>query len=269
MEPITLDLASRSALPSLRHEMRALFVLALPIIATMLSRTAMGFIDFAMVSRLGTEATAAISPAVIFVFTIQCLGMGTATSIQTFASQALGRGSPREGGGYAAQSFYVALIFAVLTYPAILLVRPFWTAVGNDPVVMEQEIEYCTYCLLSMPFAVICSGLDGFFQGIKRPGVPLISILTGLVVNAVGNYLLIFGKFGFPKLDIAGAAIATVLGWAVRAAMLTGIFFTREFRRDFGTAEGWRFNLARFGGLLRVGGPIEMGNTSRRSRSRF
>lgn len=258
MQRTNESLPREPGVPSLGHEIAGLMHLALPIIATMLSRTAMGFIDFAMVSTLGTEATAAISPAVIFVFTVQCLGMGAATSIQTFASQALGRGTPREGAGYAAHGFYIAAIFGLLAYPVIRTARPFWAAMGNEPAVMEQEIAYCEICLWSMPFAVICSALDGFFQGVKRPGVPLVSILVSLVVNATGNYVLIFGKFGAPEMGISGAALATVIGWAVRAGMLSAIFLSREFRRDFGSHEGWRFDAAKFAGLIRVGGPIAL-----------
>src|SRR5262245_7946009 len=81
ISPHTHSYAARGELPPLRAELRCLIILALPMVATTVSRMAIGFIDFVMVSFLGTDATAAISPSVILVFTIQCLGMGAATSV--------------------------------------------------------------------------------------------------------------------------------------------------------------------------------------------
>ena len=68
----------------------SLMVLALPIMGMTVSRMLMGFIDFAMVSQLGTTAQAAISPATTLIFVVSCLGMGIANGVQTFVSQADG-----------------------------------------------------------------------------------------------------------------------------------------------------------------------------------
>jgi len=81
-------------LPHIRdpqNQTLVLLRLALPMIGMMVSRLLMTFIDFAMVSVLGTEAQAAISPATIFVFVVGCVGMGIAYAVQTFVSQADGR----------------------------------------------------------------------------------------------------------------------------------------------------------------------------------
>ena len=96
---------------------RQLLRLSLPIIAMMVSRMLMGFIDFWMVKYLGTVAQAAISPAVMLVFTVACLGMGVANSVQTFVSQADGRDEPQSCGPYAWQSLYIAVIAGLATWP--------------------------------------------------------------------------------------------------------------------------------------------------------
>ena len=104
-----------SGLPEPRHgNASQLLVLALPIIGMTVSRMLMGFVDFAMVSRLGTEAQAAISPATILVFAVLCVGMGAVSTVQTFAAQADGRGKPGQGSAYAWQSLYIALGFGLL-----------------------------------------------------------------------------------------------------------------------------------------------------------
>ncbi len=243
-------------LPSVRQETRTLLILAAPIIAAMISRMAMGFIDFVMVSRLGTEATAAISPSTILVFTVLCLGMGAATSIQTFAAQALGRRQHRAAAAYAWQGFYIAALFVVLALPASLLAKPFWALIGHPPGVQALEVTYCRTAFWCMGFSVLCGGLDGFFNGVQKPSVGLISVLVSLVFNVLANYCLIFGNFGFPALGIQGAAIATVIAWGVRAAMLTLVFLSQEFHRTYGTRHTARFDASKLRSILQVGGPV-------------
>src|SRR5262245_46276896 len=129
---------------SLRGEMRRIFSLALPNIGTSVTRMLMGFVDFVMVSWLGTDAQAAISPASLMVFAVLCLGNGVAISTTTFASQALGRGARREAGAYGWQTIYFALAFGALTWPTVLLMPLFYRWVGHSPPVMAGEIDYST-----------------------------------------------------------------------------------------------------------------------------
>ncbi|MFQ5807218.1 MAG: MATE family efflux transporter, partial [Phycisphaerae bacterium] len=220
--------------------------LALPFIGMMVSRMLMGFIDFVMVSQLGTAAQAAIAPATLIVFAIACPGMGVANGVQTFVSQADGRGEPRECGGYGWQTLYIAAIYALLTWP-IAETTPIWygwiTALAeHEPAMAALEVEYTRIAVWSVPLAALSIGLNGFFMGVRRPRAVLLAVITSLVVNVTGNYLLIFGKLGFPEMGIAGAAVATVIGWAVRVGVLAGAMLLPEFDRRYNTrrALAWR-----------------------------
>jgi MATE family multidrug resistance protein len=236
-----------------------LLKLALPIIAMMVSRMLMGFIDFWMVKYLGTAAQAAISPAVLLVFTVACLGMGVANSVQTFVSQADGRDEPHLCGSYAWQTLYVAAIAAVVAWP-VTVSTPVWLGwiaqvAHHDPEMAALEIEYTQVALWSVPFAVLSMGFNAFFMGIQKPRIALFAVILSLVVNATGNYLLIFGKFGFPEMGIAGAALATVIGWAVRAGFLAGAMLLPDFDRRFKTRRSFTWSAAKLGGMVRIGGP--------------
>ena len=236
-----------------------LLTLALPIMGMTISRMLMGFIDFVMVSRLGTEAQAAISPCTMLVFTIACLGMGIAHSVQTFVSQADGRGDPRLAGSYAWQSLYLAGVSALIAWPVALSTSTWygWIAeLGKHSATMTaMEIEYTQIALWWVPLGVLSMGLDGFFMGIQRPRVTLIAVVSSLVVNAVGNYLLIFGHLGFPEMGIAGAAVATVIGWGVRAGILTFAILRPEFDRKYKTRGALVFDGKKIKGMLWVGLP--------------
>ena len=234
----------------------------MPIIGMTVSRMAMGFVDFWMVSQLGTEAQAAISPATVFVFALACLGMGAAQSVQTFVSQADGRGEPWRGGAYAWQSFYLALLCGLATLP-VAWSTPAWLGTfaswaGHAPGVARLEIDYVQIALWSVAPATVCAGLNGFFMGIQRARVGLVAVLISLVVNVLGNWVLIYGHLGFPAMGVAGAAIATVIGWCVRAAVLTGVFLLPEFDARFRTRRSWRPSLEKLAGIARIGGPTSV-----------
>ncbi|MBX3395164.1 MAG: MATE family efflux transporter [Phycisphaerae bacterium] len=250
--PLLEPTHSRSVLVA---DIRTLLTLAMPIIGITLSRMLMGFADFYQVSFLGTEATAAISPATLFVFMALCLGMGVVTSVQTFASQALGRGEPREASGYAWQTMYIAVFTIPIAFAMTLISDAVWAGIDAPAAVRAMEADYCRVAFWSVPFGVACAGLEGFFNGVQKPGVALKAIIAALITNVVGNYLLIFGKCGFPELGITGAAIATIFGWVVRLVVLGWVFFSAEFRDRFGTRANRGLDGNRLLSTLKIGGP--------------
>jgi len=237
----------------------ALLRLALPLIAVTSSRMAMGFIDFAMVSRLGTAAQAAISPATLLVWAFICLGFGLATSVQTFAAQAHGRGRPEEGAAYAWQSIYLGAAFGLITAPLAVLIPALYAWIGgvahHAPEVQALETTYTRIALWVMPPAVIASGFESFFNGVQRPRITLLGVLASLATIAFGNWVLIWGHCGLPALGIAGCAIATVIAWWVRVAVLLTAFLSGRINVRYHTRHCWRPSLSRLRGIVRIGGP--------------
>ncbi len=254
VEPAT-DASLANLPPTLRTEIRRLIRLGLPIIGTTMSGMLMGFTDFVMVSRLGTEATAAISPCTMLLYSILCLGLGMSNSVQTFSAQAVGRRSPKEAAAYAWQSLYVALVFAMLAYPATQAMPWLWDWVGHETAVQAMEVAYSEVVLWCMPFAILCVGLEGFFNGIQRPKVALVSVLAAVVFNVIANYVFIFGKFGVPAMGIRGAAVATLIAWTVRLVILGAVFRRKDFNHEYDARNQWRPSLERIRGILSVGGP--------------
>lgn len=251
------------ALAAPRRPTAELLALAAPIIGMLLTRVAMGFIDFVMVAQLGTACQAAISPATVLIFTITFVGLGLANAVQTFVSQAEGRGDFRSAGAYVWQAFYLAVVFGLLLAPLALL-TPYWlgayAAWANHPAdVVPLEIAYVRIGLWSIAPAVVCFGLNAFFNGIHRPWVGMTAGIVTLVLNALGNWLLIFGHWGFPALGIAGAAWATLLGWCVRACVLLALFLSIDVDARYNTRRSLALSWSRLRGLLYVGAPMAIG----------
>lgn len=254
VDPATAALPIESV-PTLRTEIRRLIRLGLPIIGTTLSGMLLGFTDFVMVSRLGTEATAAISPCTMLLYSVLCLGLGMSNSVQTFSAQAVGRKQPKEAAAYAWQSLYVAMLFALLAYPVTTAMPRLWALVGHEPTVQAMEVAYSEVVLWCMPLAILCVGLEGFFNGIQRPKVALVSVLAAVVFNVIANYVFIFGKLGVPAMGIRGAAVATLIAWTVRLFILAVLFRGRDFHREYDSRNQWQPSLQRLRGILHVGGP--------------
>jgi len=252
---LTLDCAGCEEPRGFKSDARRLLLLALPSIGFSLSRILLGQMDFVMLSRTGTEPTAAINPATFFVFLVQSFGMGLAMCTQTFASQALGAGRKGVGAAFAWQSAYVAAFFAAISPLIVSLMPSFWAWVNHTSTVQAMEVAYCQITLWSISLAVLCAGLDGFFNGVQKPRVTLIAILAAVLVNGFFNYVLIFGALGFPVMGIRGAAIATVLSWSVRLGILMVTFLSPGINKEFNTRSQWRPDKAKLGKMLTIGGP--------------
>lgn len=244
--------------PSTGQELRKLLTLAGPNVLLMVTRMLMGFVDFTMVSDLGTAATAAISPATILVFNVMVLGMGMATSAQTFAAQCLGRGDKRKAVAYAWQTIYFALLFLLLSAPMSMASTAIWRWLGAEPEVARLSADYCRIAFWCMGPAIVAFGFEGFFNGIQKPRVALLSAVVALGVNIVVNYALIYGHWGFPALGIQGAAYATVFAWIVRAGICMGVLFTQEFRTEFDALKVWRLHARYIRDYLKVGWPTSI-----------
>lgn len=240
----------------------ALLRLAAPMVGMTITRFLMGFIDVVMVSWVGTAELAAISPATMIVFVVGCVAMGIANSVQTFVSQADGRGQRHLAGSYAWQSIYIALIFGLIAVPIGLTTEYWFGAIAafgkHTPEVAAREIAYIEISMYALAPTIASVGLNGFFTGIQRPGVALSATLLALVVNGVANWLLIFGNLGCPRLGIAGAAIATTLGWLVRAVYMMVAMLSAKNDALFRTRSTWRWNANRMRELIQVGAPTSV-----------
>lgn len=239
-----------------------LLILALPMIGMTLSRLLMSIIDFVMVSQLGTASQAAISPSALMLFVIACLGMGMAQGVQTFVSQADGRKEPERAGVYVWQALYIALACGLLSAP-ITWAAPYWLAqIGkfghHPPAVLAQEISFLSIALWSIAPMAATAALESFYNGIRRPGICLVGVIASLTTITVGNYVLIFGHFGFPALGIAGSGWATLAAWVARLIVLIVPLTWSEIDNRYHLLRAARLNIGKLLEVVRVGGPIAL-----------
>jgi MATE family multidrug resistance protein len=147
------------------------------------------------------------------------------------------------------------MLFACFIAPLALLAGPIFGLFGHSPDVLAQEITYFRYMAVSSLVTLPSRVLEQFFFGIHRPKIVLVASLTANLFNVAANWVLIFGKLGFPAMGLEGAAIGSVLSWSLQLLMLTAAFLASSIRRRYAPGlfrlARWRHVLA----ILRVGWP--------------
>jgi len=230
--------------------------LAAPMVVTHISLTIMQFVDRFMVSRLGTEALAAILPAGFVAFVPASFALGVMISVNTFVSQSLGRGKKKDCSNYCWQAIYMGLVYTLITLAVMWPSAPaIFKMMGHEPAVADMEVIYLRIMLYAQVLAVFSWSSSQFFMGIHRPIITMYAALVGQVVNVTANYVLIFGKLGFPRMGIAGAGWGTFIGIAVGAAIIMTMFLSGKINATFKSRRTLNIGFGKMRDMLKVGLP--------------
>ncbi len=236
-----------------------LWLLSYPLIVTMASQVVMQFVDRMFLAWYSHDALAACVPAGALAMTFSAVFMGLASYTSVFISQ------------YYAQKKYASvtvslwqgILLAVLSACVLASLTPLgnWgiRSFAHGPSVTPLEIKYFTILNLFGGFSVINNALASFFSGRGKTKIPMWVSLCGNVVNIVLDYIMIFGKLGFPEMGIIGAAWATVLGAASMTFIFGGLIFAGRVRKTFKVAKLAGFYKPVFSRLLRFGLPNGFG----------
>jgi MATE family multidrug resistance protein len=150
---------------------------------------------------------------------------------------------------------YFAVVTGVLFLGLIPLAPLIFQLAGHKPPLPELETTYfCCLCYSALP-ALVTAAASSFFAGRGDSWTVMLINVAGLVVNAVFAYLLIFGYGGLPRLEIAGAGWATVIGTTVSALLALFLILLPAYRAEFATGSGWRPDFQLLGRLLYFGLP--------------
>ena len=240
-----------------RAELAALFRLAAPIVATQFAWVAMLITDTAMIGHLGPTplSGATLSLMTFYLGYVICFGVTMATA--GLAAQAYGARQPRNVRRVIRQGLWVA---ALLVTPFLFLfahVTPFLSAIGQPQEVLVYSDAYMETLKWCLPPAIAFSVLRNFISALGRPAPAFWVMLAGVPVNAVLDYGLIFGNFGLPRMEVAGAGIATT---SVNIMMFLSLAAIAIWRRPFAKyeifARFWRPDWVYFRQIFVIGTPI-------------
>lgn len=206
--------------PKYREDFKLNLKLALPIMAGQLGQITVYLADNLMVGRLGAESLAAVSLAVAIIAVPTVIGMGISFALPTLISEADGANEEKKISQYFKHSFIINLVIGIIACVLIIWGLPLMEHIGQDPGVVELAKPYMIMSALGMIPMMIFMAFRGFSDGMSETKPPMVAMLLGNVLNIVLNYLLIFGKFGFPAMGVEGAALASLIA---RVAMIVFI----------------------------------------------
>ena len=229
--------------------------ISLPLILSTSAHTLQMFIDRMFLTWYNLDAMSAAMPAGIVSFTFVSFFMGTIGYVNTFVAQYTGAQRHHRVGPAVWQGIFLALTAAFLMLGLIPAAPRLFTWFKHDPIVRGYEITYFKILILGSGPLLINTAISGFFTGRGKTWTVLYANLIATVVNICLDYCLIFGRFGFPRWGIAGAATATVIASVCSAALFAFLFLRPSLRRTYATLSGARLEFALLGRLLRYGLP--------------
>ena len=234
---------------------RLLAGMAVPMMISMLVQACYNVVDSVFVAQLSQDALNAVSLAFPLQNLMIAVGGGTAVGINALLSRSLGEKRQDMADRAANTGIFLALCsFAVFALIGLFLSRPFFLAQTKNEVIVEYGTQYATVCLgLSIGiFSQFC--FERLLQSTGRTFYAMCTQLTGAVINIILDPILIFGLFGAPRMEVAGAAIATVAGQIV-AALLALLLNLKKNHDIHIRPREIRFNKEVAGVIYRVGIP--------------
>ena len=241
-------------------ELRQTIRLAVPLVGSFVGAVAITTTDVIMMGWLGPESLAAGSLGYNLVFPLYLLGLGIILAVAPLTAQAFGAGDEAGVRRSLRQGLWMGFALAVPFGAVLWEGRAILLLFGQDPKLADMAEGYLRAVLWGLAPIFWYTALRSFLTALARTSAILIVAIAGVAVNALGNYALMFGKFGFPRLELVGAGLSTVI---VDVFLFLGLLFSLvrqpECRR-YGLFERfWRPDWPRFLALFRLGLPIGFG----------
>ena len=199
---------------------RLLVTMSLPMMISMLVQALYNIVDSIFVARIEEKALTAVSLAFPIQTLMIAVGVGTAVGINALLSRFLGEKEFEKADTVAKNGIFLALVSYILFLCiGIFGVRIFYTSQTTDTVIINYGVEYLTIVCVASFGIFIQATFEKLLQSTGKTFYTMITQGTGAVINIILDPILIFGYFGMPKMGVAGAAVATVVGQCV-AGML-------------------------------------------------
>ncbi len=204
-------------------ELKSTLWLAGPIVLGNLGQILIGVVDTLMIGQIGVAPLgAAAFVNNIFVIPLVTL-MGLLAAVTVLVAQAKGAGDSRQVGRHIRHGLAMT-VFVSLSAIALMLVNSlFLEHYGQESVVVEAARGYYVLIALSLLPALFYHCLKSVWEGLGWSQTPMVVLLGGIGLNVLLNWILIFGKLGFPELGLMGAGWATLIARTLIAGVMFGM----------------------------------------------
>ena len=228
--------------------------LAVPVAIAEIGWISMGIVDTVIVGPLGPAAIGAVGTGSTIFFGVVMLGMGTVLALDTFVAQSYGAGRIDECHRWLFAGLQLAAVLSVALIALSLVGVQLLGRAGIHPDVIVLLQPYLAALLWSVPPLLAYAVFRRYLQAMNAVRPVMITLVTANVINAIGNWVLVYGHWGAPALGVVGSAYATL---GSRIYLAAGLFFAiwlREHRRPSGLHDvPFALDVARMWALARLG----------------
>lgn len=209
---------------------RSFLTIGIPLMIQQLISSSLNFIDNLMIGRLGTEFIAAVGFANSVYRILDLFLFGLCSGMGVFIAQYFGKKNfemiRRILGKLVLAGITLSLIFSLITFIGAEKIIGIFT---KEPQVLAIGVSYIRRALFSYTFYAISFSVGFCLRAMGLTRIPMISASIGVTANTFFNYCLIYGNFGFPRLEERGAAIATVMARMLELSTILFIVYKKDF----------------------------------------
>jgi MATE family multidrug resistance protein len=212
----------------LRQEFRPMLHLAVPVVMAELGWMTMGLVDTVMVGRIAPEAIGAVGIGSSLFMGVCIFAMGLLLGLDTLVSQAFGAGRVDECHRWLGCGVLLSLLLSIPVTMVVLALSSSLSGWGLHPAVLKLAQPYLDVLAWSIPPLLLYASFRRYLQGMGVVRPVMFALVIANVLNALVNWILIFGRLGAPAMGVRGSAWATVVARIVMAGVLLGVIAYRE-----------------------------------------
>lgn len=207
--------------------------LALPIIIGQLGGIITGLADTIMVGQHGTEELAAASFVNNVLNAFIIFGTGFSFALTPLVGENLARNKKYVVSAWLKNSIVANMILSVGLVAVLLLIYFNVGRMGQPEELLPLIRPYFMVSMISVVFVMLANSFRQFVEGITDPSVSMWILLTGNLMNIIGNYILIYGKLGCPEMGLLGAGYSTLISRVFMLLMFVLVFLFRPSYKPY------------------------------------
>jgi MATE family multidrug resistance protein len=235
-----------------REELTQMIRLGGPLVLAELGWMAMGVVDTMFVGRVGAEAIGAVGLGTMVFYGIAVCSGGLLFGLDTFVAQAFGAEDREDCHRSLVSGVWLAVLMIPIVMGAVWILEGILPSLGVDQTVLSATQPYLRALIWSAPPLLIYFALRRYLQALHIARPVMVTLLTANLVNLAGNWILVLGHLGAPRLGAEGAGWATCFSRIYMAGALAFVLWKRdpEVLRI-----SWKPHAARMWALLKLGAP--------------
>ena len=236
----------------MREELLQMIRLGAPLVLAELGWMAMGIVDTMFVGRVGAEAIGAVGLGTMVFYGIAVCSGGLLFGLDTYVAQAFGAEDREDCRRSLIAGMWMAILMIPLVMGAVWALEATLPSFGVDQTVLGATRPYLHALIWSAPPLLIYFALRRYLQAQHLARPVMVTLLTANLVNLIGNWLLVLGHMGAPRLGAEGAGWATCFSRVYMAGALAYVLLKHDpevFRIS------WKPQAARMWALLKLGSP--------------